>query len=255
MSTSKNERIIDKNALPFTSLSKQAASGLYWEYTFFTAATPDDDSASIHVKNVAMFAAGAYLLTKRSTGRVRITPTGGRVTITDGQSNFRSKLGGTETFDPTETFGTVIHAWEYATRRPTVASADFVAGDGGTESYAVGVHAVLSEPLFVPISEADNAEIANGNMNTVRRIARTGENIWNGLSPFEAWADGNPAHRLPTTSVALPTDSLFAKVTTLLTKDDVSTLPKWTFPEPGHGVLGTLSTELRETAQNLLTWK
>lgn len=246
---------IEKTLIPHTALRTQTLTGLYFEYTALYGRKADDH-AEVQVQNLAMFAVGGFLFTKRGVGTIRIADKS--VLTTDSvQSNFRSSSSDySNKITPDHAFLTVMHGWEFATRRKPLSAIKTRSKAGNPETLVTAAHAVISEPFMFPIGKTDAEAVAREDGNTVRRIARVAETVWLGLSNAPTWEDGTAAHRIPGSPKStheLESGSLMSNLAVAVSSAKANDLPEW---KPITGTPADALPEfLRETAMNRRSWE
>lgn len=256
MATTTPRVTVEKSLVAHSTLRTQTLTGLYFEHTVLYGRTLSDH-AEVHVQNLAMFAVGAHLLTKRSVGNIRIADKA--VLTTDStQSNFRTSTSDLEgaKLTPEQAFLTVMNSWEFATRRKPLSAVETRTSGGNPELLVTAAHALATEPFMYPVSKTDAEAVASDDMTTIRRMARAAETMWLGLSNAEAWEDATPAHRIPSTPKSvtyLVSGSLMSNLALAVSGAKAADLPKWA-PTTGTPT-DVLPEFLRETAMNRKSWE
>lgn len=244
------EPTISKTHAPAPALRDQAATGVYFEYTFGMSKV-DDDKGRVLFRNVALFAAGDQLLMKRSTAEVS-APFSAPATIktTEAQSSFRAA---TEPLTPEQAFMTVMHAWQYATQRPTLSHMKVASRSGTPDVITIGAYAVATEPLLFPVATAELAALkdtqAAKRTNAARKLARAAELMWQEAAKATPHPDTakTPAFRIPggLDNEQLRTDTLLGEFAQNLLSDPATEHPEYV------ALTGVHAAGLPDTLRNI----
>lgn len=252
---------IDKSVVPFTALRTQALTGMYFEYSAYYSRnrSADDDLIDVQVQNLALFAVGNHLLTKRAVANAVIAPSGTTMRVTETQSNFRNKHAkyADAPFTTDQTFLTVMRAWEFATRRKPISVVEAQStSTKGVHYLNNATHALVSEPFFFPVGKSDAEKIEDPAI--ARGLARQAEIAWLSLAPETnvPWSDGTPAHRIPGAArdtVDVKSGTLLSNILVAVAGADQDRLPSYT-PLP-DSPSDSLPEFFRLTAENRLSWE
>ena len=242
---------IAKADVPVNALKDQTSVALYFEYTMGVGMRDEaNKTAKLQFTNVALFAVDKHLLVKRHISNVE-APFGGAATITSAQfqAQFRDEgknNGGTE-LTHEDAFLTVMQAWEFATRRPTVAYYPTANGHNVT----VGVNAAVSEALMFPIGEADTKTLRDDTSKLVlaRKIARNAESMWAALS-----VEGTSTRLDSAASTRLDNTSALGKFAAALVSKEYTEFPLYDGLDRSTLNTAGLRSDLAALAQGETNW-
>ena len=189
---------IDKQFVPNTAVKDQAATALWFEYTYALCSTDPNAGGEIVMKNVALFAVDKMLFLRHSQAEIEVPlHQAAKFQATDVQSNFRSvdKSGIGRPITADEAFLTVLRAWEFATQRPQVSYVDSPVPNPAIPHITVGAHWLVSEPLQWPVTSKDLELIRKGDETAAKRVMKQAEAFWLETASERPFPDDTPAHR------------------------------------------------------------
>lgn len=247
---------IDKQHVPNSTVKDQAATALWFEYTYGMCSTDPSSGGEIVMKNVSLFAVDKMLFLRHSQAEIEVPINRpAKFQATDVQSNFRSadKAGLGRPITAEEAFLTVMRAWEFATQRPQVSYIESPVPNPAIPHITVGTHWLASEPLQWPVSSKDIEAIRKGDESVAKRVMKQAEAFWLEMASERAFADDTPAHRFSRgPAIELDTALLVGRIAGKLLEMAPTDYPEFQPVASSH--TGTLPPQLIAAAEAETNW-